>query len=64
MLMFLVEGWVLATVSMFIACVLYLNYVKMGLGELLIAEVFYVKVALYCFPNNLHNREKKNELFL
>ena len=37
MLMFLAEGWVLATVSMFIACVLYLNYVKMGLGELCIS---------------------------
>ena len=37
MLMFLAEGWVLATVSMFIACVLYLNYVKMGLGALCIS---------------------------
>jgi len=37
MLMFLVEGWVLATVSMFIACVLYLNYVKAGFGELCIS---------------------------
>ena len=37
MLMFLAEGWVLATVSIFIACVLYLNYVKMGLGELCIS---------------------------
>ena len=37
MLMFLAEGWVLATVSMFIACVLYLNYVKMGFGELCIS---------------------------
>ncbi len=37
MLMFLAEGWVMATVSMFIACVLYLNYVKMGLGELCIS---------------------------
>ena len=37
MLMFLVEGWVMATVSMFIACVLYLNYVKMGFGELCIS---------------------------
>ena len=37
MLMFLVEGWVMATVSMFIACVLYLNYVKLGLGELCIS---------------------------
>ena len=37
MLMFLAEGWVLATVSMLIACVLYLNYVKMGLGELCIS---------------------------
>ena len=37
MLMFLAEGWVMATVSMFIACVLYLNYVKLGLGELCIS---------------------------
>ncbi|MBR6866600.1 MAG: ABC transporter permease [Prevotella sp.] len=37
MSMFLAEGWVLATVSMFIACVLYLNYVKMGFGELCIS---------------------------
>ena len=37
MLMFLAEGWVMATVSMFIACVLYLNYVKMGFGELCIS---------------------------
>ena len=37
MLMFLVEGWVMATVSMFIVCVLYLNYVKMGFGELCIS---------------------------
>jgi len=37
MLMFLAEGWVMATVSMFIACVLYLNYVKMGLGALCIS---------------------------
>ena len=37
MSMFLAEGWVLATVSMFIACVLYLNYVKMSLGELCIS---------------------------
>lgn len=37
MLMFLVEGWVMATVSMFIACVLYLNYVKLGFGELCIS---------------------------
>ena len=37
MLMFLAEGWVLTTVSMFIACVLYLNYVKMGFGELCIS---------------------------
>ncbi|MBP5340049.1 MAG: ABC transporter permease [Prevotella sp.] len=37
MSMFLAEGWVLATVSMFIACVLYLNYVKLGLGELCIS---------------------------
>ena len=36
MSMFFAEGWVLATVSMFIACVLYLNYVKMGFGELCI----------------------------
>ena len=34
---FLAEGWVMATVSMFIACVLYLNYVKLGLGELCIS---------------------------
>ena len=37
MLMFLAEGWVLTTVSMFIACVLYLNYVKMGFGSLCIS---------------------------
>ncbi len=37
MLMCLAEGWVMATVSMFIACVLYLNYVKLGLGELCIS---------------------------
>jgi ABC-type antimicrobial peptide transport system permease subunit len=37
MLMFLAEGWVMATVSMFISCVLYLNYVKLGLGELCIS---------------------------
>ena len=37
MSMFLAEGWVLTTVSMFIACVLYLNYVKMGFGELCIS---------------------------
>ena len=37
MSMFLAEGWVLATVSMFIACVLYLNYLKMGFGELCIS---------------------------
>ena len=37
MLMFLAEGWVMATVSMFIACVLYLNYVKLGIGELCIS---------------------------
>ena len=37
MSMFLAEGWVLATVSMFIACVLYLNYVKMDFGELCIS---------------------------
>ena len=37
MLMFLAEGWVLATVSMLIACVLYLNYVKAGFGELCIS---------------------------
>ena len=37
MAMFLAEGWVLTTVSMFIACVLYLNYVKMGFGELCIS---------------------------
>ena len=36
MAMFLAEGWVLATISMLIACVLYLNYVKTGLGELCI----------------------------
>lgn len=37
MLMFLAEGWLLATVSMFIACVLYLNYVKAGFGALCIS---------------------------
>ena len=37
MAMFLAEGWVMATISMFIACVLYLNYVKLGLGELCIS---------------------------
>ena len=35
--MFLAEGFILTTVSMFITCVLYLNYVKTGLGELCIA---------------------------
>jgi len=34
--MFLAEGVVLTTLSMLIACVLYLNYVKTGLGELCI----------------------------
>ena len=34
--MFLAEGFVLTTLSMFITCVLYLNYVKTGLGELCI----------------------------
>ena len=34
--MFLAEGFILTTVSMFITCVLYLNYVKTGLGELCI----------------------------
>ena len=34
--MFLAEGLVLTTLSMLIACVLYLNYVKTGLGELCI----------------------------
>lgn len=37
MLMFFAEGWVMATVSMIIACVLYINYVKLGLGELCIS---------------------------
>ena len=32
--MFLAEGFVLTTISMFITCVLYMNYVKTGLGEL------------------------------
>ncbi|MBR1666873.1 MAG: ABC transporter permease [Bacteroidaceae bacterium] len=36
LLLFLAEGWVLTTLSMFITCVLYLNYVKMGLGALCI----------------------------
>ena len=31
------EGIVLTTISMFITCVLYLNYVKMGFGELCIS---------------------------
>ena len=35
--MFLAEGFILTTVSMFITCVLYLNYVKTGLGELCIS---------------------------
>ena len=34
--MFLAEGFVLTTLSMFITCILYLNYVKTGLGELCI----------------------------
>lgn len=34
--MFLAEGIVLTTISMFITCVLYMNYVKTGLGELCI----------------------------
>lgn len=34
--MFLAEGIVLTTISMFITCVLYLNYVKTGLGQLCI----------------------------
>ena len=34
--MFLTEGIVLTTISMFITCVLYLNYVKIGLGQLCI----------------------------
>ena len=34
---FLIEGWVLATISMFIACVLYINYVRLGYGELCIS---------------------------
>ena len=34
--MFLAEGFVLTTFSMFITCILYLNYVKTGLGELCI----------------------------
>ena len=35
--MFLAEGFILTTLSMIITCVLYLNYVKTGLGELCIA---------------------------
>ena len=38
--MFLAEGFILTTVSMFITCVLYLNYVKTGLGELRIPYCF------------------------
>ena len=34
--LFLAEGFVLTTLSMFITCVLYINYVKTGLGELCI----------------------------
>ncbi len=34
--MFLAEGFVLTTFSMFITCILYLNYVKTGLGTLCI----------------------------
>ena len=34
--LFLAEGFVLTTLSMFITCILYLNYVKTGLGELCI----------------------------
>ena len=34
--MFLAEGFVLTTLSMLITCILYLNYVKTGLGELCI----------------------------
>ena len=34
--MFLAEGFVLTTFSMFITCILYLNYVKTGLGKLCI----------------------------
>ena len=34
--MFLAEGFVLTTISMLITCVLYINYVKTGLGELCI----------------------------
>ena len=34
--MFLAEGFVLTTFSMFITCILYINYVKTGLGELCI----------------------------
>ncbi len=34
--LFLAEGFVLTTFSMFITCILYLNYVKTGLGELCI----------------------------
>ena len=34
--MFLAEGFVLTTLSMIITCILYLNYVKTGLGELCI----------------------------
>ena len=35
--MFLAEGFILTTLSMIITCVLYLNYVKTGLGELCIS---------------------------
>jgi hypothetical protein len=34
--LFLAEGFVLTTISMLITCVLYINYVKTGLGELCI----------------------------
>ena len=40
--MFLAEGFVLTTISMFITCVLYMNYVKTGLGELRIPYCFQV----------------------
>ena len=40
--MFLAEGFVLTTLSMLITCVLYINYVKTGLGELRIPYCFQV----------------------
>lgn len=42
MRMFLAEGAVLTTFSMLITCVLYMNYVKTGLGELRIPYCFQV----------------------